>query len=73
LKSRSPSCGRFDVPVSGPGGAAGVGSGLFAAELVRRCPKLPIEEDHRLHDPAICDRFVARALAARQRRLARSR
>ena len=74
LKANSPSCGRFDVPVHLTGGEAlPVGIGLFAAELVRRMPQLPIEEETRLEDPAICDRFVARALAARQRRLARSR
>lgn len=73
LKSGSPSCGRFDVPVHLHGGDATVGRGLFAAELVRRLPKLPIEEDCRLRDPEICDRFIARALAARQHRLARAR
>lgn len=58
LKSRSPSCG--------------LDGGMFATALVRRLPALPVEDEARLGDPAIRERFVERALAARRRRLGRS-
>ncbi|MBI4601024.1 MAG: DUF523 domain-containing protein [Planctomycetes bacterium] len=59
-KSRSPSCG-LEVEVRSPSGApAGAGRGLFAAELARRLPWLPIEEESRLRDPAVRERFLER-------------
>jgi uncharacterized protein YbbK (DUF523 family) len=64
LKSRSPSCGLEGVPLfpdaevtSQP---SNKGVGLFAAELLRRLPNLPIEEEGRLADPRLRARFIER-------------
>jgi uncharacterized protein YbbK (DUF523 family)/uncharacterized protein YbgA (DUF1722 family) len=59
LKSRSPSCGlRVRIhgsarPLRGPG--------IFAGELRRRLPLLPLEEETRFREPARQDSFLARA------------
>ncbi len=46
LKARSPSCGLDRVAVYGPRGApARTGRGLFAAQLVRLCPQIPVEDE----------------------------
>jgi hypothetical protein len=37
--------------------------GLFAQELRRQLPLLPVEEEGRLHDPALRERFVERVFA----------
>lgn len=73
LKARSPSCGLRAVNVhpAATGPPAPRGRGLFAAELARRLPALPVEEEGRLADPAIREAFIERVLAARRRRLAR--
>ena len=64
LKSRSPSCGLEGVPLfadAGPNSQpANEGVGLFAAELLRRLPNLPIEEEGRLADPWLRARFIER-------------
>ena len=64
LKSRSPSCGMEAVSLF-PDADAGSqprneGVGLFAAELLRRLPNLPIEEEGRLADPWLRARFIER-------------
>lgn len=67
LKSRSPSCGMARVKVTYPRNAKArahpVGSGLFAAELMRQLPLLPVEEEGRLNDPGLRDNFVVRVFA----------
>ena len=45
FKARSPSCGVGSVAVIGGGSAE---TGFFAAELIRRLPKLPIAEEDQL-------------------------
>ena len=64
LKSRSPSCGLEGVSLFPDADAASQpsneGVGLFAAELVRRLPNLPIEEERRLADPRLRARFIER-------------
>lgn len=57
LKSRSPSCG-LDVPVHGDPEQAG--KGLFAAELTKRFPDLPVVEETDLADEAKLQNFVER-------------
>ncbi|MGE3402467.1 MAG: DUF523 domain-containing protein [Vicinamibacterales bacterium] len=52
LKSRSPSCG-----LEGPG--------LFARALLAAMPGLPIEDERRLQDEAVRQRFLSRVLAYR--------
>ena len=65
LRKGSPSCGMERVPVKG--GKGGMprkkGMGLFAAELRRRLPMLPVEEDGRLNDPGLRESFIVRVFA----------
>jgi uncharacterized protein YbbK (DUF523 family) len=69
LKERSPSCGLLGVEVHDASGAAtGVARGFFAARLLRRFPGLPVEEEGRLRDPRVRERFLGRVLAQARRR-----
>jgi uncharacterized protein YbgA (DUF1722 family)/uncharacterized protein YbbK (DUF523 family) len=68
LKKDSPTCGMARVkvyPESG-GSPARDGRGLFAEELMRRMPHLPIEEEGRLFDPRLRENFVERVFAYRR-------
>jgi uncharacterized protein YbbK (DUF523 family) len=64
LKARSPSCGLHDVPVRGgaPGG------GLFAALLATELPRLAVEDEERLRDPAVRSAFIARVVGNHEAR-----
>ena len=42
------------------------GRGLFASALVEAYPRLPIEEEDRLGDPELRERFIERVLAYRR-------
>ena len=65
LKRASPSCGLFRVRVYRESGTpSGGGRGLYADELVRRFPALPVEEEGRLSDAAIRENFIERVFAA---------
>ena len=69
LKKDSPSCGMERVkvyPAKGPGVRDGVG--LFAEELLRQMPLLPVEEEGRLNDPLLRENFVERVFAYRRLR-----
>lgn len=68
LKCGSPSCGLKRVPLMPAGGGVErkIGVGLFAAELTRRFPLLPIEEERRLGDPDLRDNFIVRIFAFRR-------
>jgi len=44
------------------------GRGVFAAELLRQYPNLPVEEEGRLHDPALRENFFERVFAYRRLR-----
>ncbi|MBK7643048.1 MAG: DUF523 and DUF1722 domain-containing protein [Planctomycetes bacterium] len=67
LKSESPSCGMERVRVySAKGMPAKKGVGLFARELMRRLPLLPVEEEGRLNDPKLRETFVERIFAYRR-------
>lgn len=71
LKRGSPSCGLFGVPVHrGSHAPSADGRGLFAAALAERVPALPVEEEGRLGDPVLRERFMARVLAMARRRAA---
>lgn len=67
-KSRSPSCGLHDVPVTVGGEVQVRGAGYFAGRLAGAKPRLPIADELELAEPAARDRFVAevRAWARRQ-------
>jgi uncharacterized protein YbgA (DUF1722 family)/uncharacterized protein YbbK (DUF523 family) len=65
LKRASPSCGLFRVRVYHPNGMPqGGGRGIFAEELARRLPMLPLEEEGRLNDPSLRENFIERVFAA---------
>jgi uncharacterized protein YbgA (DUF1722 family) len=69
LKSGSPSCGMERVKVYGPGGMPEKGgSGLYAAELLRRFASLPVEEEGRLHDARLRENWIERVFAYRRLR-----
>lgn len=65
LKKGSPSCGMERVRVypvkRGPARRDGVGA--FARVLLEALPLLPVEEEGRLHDPALRESFVERVFA----------
>ena len=65
FKKNSPSCGMERVAVKGGKGnmPRKVGTGLFAAELMRRLPLLPVEEEGRLNDPGLRENFIVRVFA----------
>jgi uncharacterized protein YbbK (DUF523 family) len=66
LKADSPTCGIDGVTVHNESGAtAPTGAGLFAQALRARLPDLPIEDERRLADPQVRERFLARVLAYR--------
>ena len=65
LKRASPSCGLFRVRVYHPNGIPQAGGrGIFAQELARRLPMLPVEEEGRLTDPSLRENFIERVFAA---------
>jgi len=64
LKSDSPSCGMERVRVYAPSGMpTRNGVGLFASELIRQFPDLPIEEEGRLSDPRLRENWIQRVFA----------
>ena len=69
LKKDSPSCGMERVRVwsdSEKGGATRNGRGFFARVLLDQMPNLPVEEEGRLEDPRLRERFVERIFAYRR-------
>jgi len=59
LKRASPSCGMERVKVFGKGGMPSKnGVGVFASVLMERWPNLPVEEEGRLNDPHLRERFI---------------
>ena len=66
FKSKSPSCGMERVRICDESGdVVGSGPGLFADELMRRFPLLPVEDEERLHDPDLRENFIERAARCR--------
>ena len=67
LKKGSPSCGLHRVRVYNESGMpSSDGHGLYASALVAGMPSLPVEEEGRLHDPALRENFVERIFAFRR-------
>lgn len=69
FKSRSPSSGLRGIEVFGEGGEAVStdGVGVFARAFIERFPLLPVEDEERLGDVALRERFVERLIAAARR------
>lgn len=64
FKSKSPSSGMERVKVySDKGAPVKKGVGLFARAFMERFPLLPVEEEGRLHDPALRENFIERIFA----------
>ncbi len=67
LKANSPSCGMERVKLYDSTDAASAcrrdGVGIFAAELMRQRPTLPVEEEGRLNDARLRDNFIERVFA----------
>lgn len=61
FKARSPSSGLYGVKVYGDSGAVyRSGTGVFGGAFARRFPLVPVEDDGRLHDPALRENFIER-------------
>jgi uncharacterized protein YbgA (DUF1722 family)/uncharacterized protein YbbK (DUF523 family) len=59
FKSDSPSSGMERVKVYGPSGTpTRTGVGLFARAFMEHFPLLPVEDEGRLHDPALRENFI---------------
>lgn len=67
FRSRSPSSGMWRVKVYDERGMpAGSGSGIFAKAFAEHFPTLPVEEDGRMHDPALRENFIERVFALKR-------
>jgi len=61
LKARSPSCGILDAELfSAKGKSIGARAGLFAEAVMNCFPLMPVENEERLRDSAIRQRFFDR-------------
>ncbi|MFO7557205.1 MAG: DUF523 and DUF1722 domain-containing protein [Desulfobacterales bacterium] len=59
FKSKSPSSGMERVKVYHPnGGSVKKGVGLFAQAFMNHFPRIPVEEEGRLHDPNLRENFI---------------
>jgi uncharacterized protein YbgA (DUF1722 family)/uncharacterized protein YbbK (DUF523 family) len=64
FKKDSPSSGLFRVRVYDEDGSASrTGSGIFAREVMKRFPLLPLEEEGRLNDMPLRENFIERVFA----------
>ncbi len=75
LQQKSPSCGMERVKLFGPKNQPrSVGVGLFAAELMKQYPLLPVEEEGRLNDMSLRENFLVRVFSySRLRKLFKQR
>lgn len=59
FKKNSPSSGLLNVKLyNQKGGVSKNGVGLFARAFTKRFPRIPVEEEGRLHDPRIRENFI---------------
>jgi uncharacterized protein YbgA (DUF1722 family)/uncharacterized protein YbbK (DUF523 family) len=59
FKSKSPSSGMERVKVYHPnGGSVNKGVGVFAKAFMDHFPRIPVEEEGRLHDPVLRENFI---------------
>lgn len=67
FKKDSPSSGLYRVKVyNEKGQAVKSGRGLFAAAFTARFPRVPVEEEGRLHDPVLRENFIEQVFALKR-------
>lgn len=67
FKKNSPSSGLYRVRVyNEKGNPVKTGRGLFAAALIKRFPRIPVEEEGRLHDPGLRENFIEQVFALKR-------
>lgn len=67
FKKNSPSSGMWRVKVYNSGGMPSKsGSGLFAKAFREHFPRIPVEEEGRLHDPLLRENFIENIFALRR-------
>ncbi|MDQ7838057.1 MAG: DUF523 and DUF1722 domain-containing protein [Thermodesulfobacteriota bacterium] len=67
FKARSPSCGVRGIKVfNEEGGCAKNGMGIFARAFMDHFPLCPVEDEDRLHDPAIRENFIERIFVCKR-------
>ena len=66
FKERSPSCGLSAVPLYGSATSEMFTFGLFANEVARCFPSMPVEEAERLNNPGIRKSFIERVFLYRR-------
>ncbi|MBL4621099.1 MAG: DUF523 domain-containing protein [Immundisolibacteraceae bacterium] len=59
FKTRSPSCGVRNVPVVTGDTKTNNGQGLFAAQIRKLYPKLPVADEQQLENSEFCRAFIA--------------
>ena len=70
FKKGSPSSGMARVKIyNTKGNVQHVGSGLFARAFMAHFPRLPVEDEGRLHDPKLRENFIERIFALRRWRM----
>ncbi len=76
LKYKSPTCGKNNVKVylgSNKSAASSRGEGLFAKELMKAFPSLPLEDEKRLDDPFIRELFLTQIFTFSRFRLVKEK
>ncbi|MFC1539062.1 YbgA family protein [Candidatus Latescibacterota bacterium] len=68
FKSRSPSSGMERIKIYGEDGGlvSTKGTGLWARMIMDRFPLLPVEDEGRLHDPVLREKFIERVFIYRR-------
>lgn len=68
FKSRSPSCGMVRINIHDDDGRIirSDGAGIWAGMFMKRFPYIPVEDEDRLHDPALRENFIERVFVYRR-------
>lgn len=70
FKKGSPSSGMQRVKIYDADGVPkAMGSGLFAKAFMQRFPRIPVEDEGRLHDPELREKFIENIFALRRWRV----
>jgi len=69
FKKGSPSCGTENVKLLVEGYYQKIGQGIFAQQTMKNFPNLPVEEEGRLSDIHIRERFIQRVKTLHQQKM----